>query len=187
MTNVDRASLGTADPLGASLTAAAAPLVVAGLAFALWLISDRLGGIGPLDRATFGWSVVVPIWILAPLTAAWGWRGQSGRREVIAATLTGMAVGLATAGLFWQGVAFPACEFGAIRQPVDFLLPALSLGFIVGGGFGLSGIVASGQVRSGLPRRAMLGGLGVQAGASLIAITFAALTLTGPGCQRPPI
>jgi hypothetical protein len=168
------------------LVAAAAPLVVAGLAFGLWLISDRLGGIGPLDRATFGWSVVVPIWVLAPL-AALGWRRQSGRADIIAATLSGPVVGLATAGLFWQGVAFPACEYGAVRLPVDWLLPAVGLGLIVGGGFGLAGLVASRQVRTGLRRRAILYGGGVQVGTLLVAIVFAAVALTGSGCQRPPI
>lgn len=186
MANVDRTSLRTVDTSGDAVVAAAAPLVVAGLAFALWLISDRLGGIGPLDRATFGWSVVVPIWMLAPLATA-GWRRQSGRREVITATVTGLVVGLATAGLFWQGVAFPACEYGAVRLPVDRLLPAVGLGLIVGGGFGIAGLVACRQVRTGLRRRAILYGVGVQVGTLLVALLFAAVALTGPGCQRPPV
>ncbi|MBA2373099.1 MAG: hypothetical protein H0V74_02700, partial [Chloroflexi bacterium] len=38
----------------------AVPLALVALAYALWWLSDRLGYIGPLDRAAFGWAVVIP-------------------------------------------------------------------------------------------------------------------------------
>lgn len=36
-------------------------------------ISERLFYIGPLDRATFGWVVVIPVWISAPIVAGFAW------------------------------------------------------------------------------------------------------------------
>jgi hypothetical protein len=55
------------------LVAAAAPLAIVALAYALWWISDRLLDIGPLDRAAFGWAVVIPIWLAAPIVAGFIW------------------------------------------------------------------------------------------------------------------
>jgi hypothetical protein len=49
-----------------------APLVVVDVAYLLWAVSDRLLYVGPLDRATFGWLVVVPVWLAAPIAAAIG-------------------------------------------------------------------------------------------------------------------
>ena len=45
------------------------PLAVAGIAYLLWWISDRLLYVGPLDRAALGWVVVIPTWIAAPAVA----------------------------------------------------------------------------------------------------------------------
>ncbi len=50
------------------------PLALVGLAYVLWWISDRLLYVGPLDRAAFGWVVVVPVWIAAPVAAGFVWR-----------------------------------------------------------------------------------------------------------------
>ena len=41
----------------------AVPLVLLALVYALWWVSNELLYVGPLDRAAFGWSVVIPLWI----------------------------------------------------------------------------------------------------------------------------
>jgi len=40
------------------------------LALAIWFVSDRFVVIGPFDRATIGWAVVLPLLAIAPGAAA---------------------------------------------------------------------------------------------------------------------
>ena len=79
--------------------AASTPLLVVGLAGTLWFISDRLLYIGPLDRATFGWLVVVPIWAAAPAAAGYAWRRLAVGAQARAAIIGGLLVGGVAAGL----------------------------------------------------------------------------------------
>src|SRR5437773_887043 len=61
---------GSAGPMsGRFFVGVAVPLALVVLAYFLWQVSDRLLYIGPLDRAAFEWSVVIPIWIGAPVAA----------------------------------------------------------------------------------------------------------------------
>lgn len=174
-------------PPDSRVLAVAAPLFVAALAFALWLMSDRLLTVGPLDRATFGWSVVVPIWAAAPLAAAFAWRRLIPRARYLAATTCGLIVGGFTAALLWQAVAFPACQFGPVRDPAGWLLPAAAVGALVGAGFGLAGLVAGAEVRAGRSCRALVLGVATQLGVMFVSIVlFFALSLGG-ACQRPPV
>ena len=117
-----------------------APLGTVGIAYAIWWISDRMVYVGPLDRAAFGWLVVVPVWMLAPIAAAYAWRSLSGRELALAVTLTGLVVGAAAAWLIWAASAFELldCQFGALRGPSDFIPGSLFFGAVVGGG--LAGI-----------------------------------------------
>lgn len=74
-TTKGRATGGTFQRNGAHLAlGVAASLATVALGYALWSVSDRLLYIGPLDRAAFGWAVVVPVWALAPVAAALAWR-----------------------------------------------------------------------------------------------------------------
>lgn len=167
-----------------SLGAVAAPLGVVGLASALWWISDRLLYIGPIDRATFGWLVVVPIWATAPLAAGFAWRRLKPGARTFATTAYGVVVGAVVALLLWQDVAFPDCPTGPARTPAEWSLPAIMLGVVVGGGFGLSGLLASGLVREGHPWRAFAFGAATQVAVVVIAITLASVLLFGV-CARP--
>ena len=72
---------------------AVTPLLVVAVAFVLWWISDRLLYVGPLDRATFGWAVVVPLWAAAPTFAGFSWRRSAAGARTRFATLGGVAVG----------------------------------------------------------------------------------------------
>ena len=166
------------------LGAVAAPLAVVGLASVLWWISDRLLYIGPFDRATFGWLVVVPVWATAPLVAGFAWRRLEPAARTFAATAYGVVVGGVVALLLWQEVAFPACSTGPARTPAEWSLPAITLGVVVGGGFGLSGLLASGLVRQGHPWRALAFGAATQLAIVVIAFTLAFVLLFGV-CDRP--
>jgi hypothetical protein len=164
----------------------AVPLLVAAAAFALWWLSDRLLYIGPLDRATFGWVVVVPVWLAVPLASAAGWRGLDPRARSIVAPAVGVLAGVATALFLWQAVASPNCQYGAIRGPDSWIGPALVIGAVVGGGLAWSSTLASNQLAAGHHVRAVMVGLSTQAAMMFVAIlVFTAFALTTAQCQRP--
>lgn len=169
------------------LLGVAVPLAVASLAYALWALSDRLLYIGPFDRAAFGWLVIVPVWMSAPIAAAYSWRLLPQRATVLAAVVVGSAIGAAAATLFWRAVAYPDCESGAARMPGDWIMPSLTLGSVVGGGVAVSGLLASKIVREGRPWRAVVVGAGTEGAMVAAAILVSGLILMGPGCQRPPV
>lgn len=165
----------------------AVPLALVALAYALWWISDRLLYIGPLDRAAFGWAVVVPVWLAAPVAAGFAWRGLTSWTRNIAALVVGALVAGVAAVLFWQSVAYPNCEYGATHTPAEWILPSLALGAVIGGGLAISGLVTSAVVRQGRPWLAVVVGAGTEFVMVFAAILVAGMVLLGPGCQRPPV
>jgi len=83
-----------------------APLLLV-LAVAVWFVSDRLVVIGPFDRATIAWAVVVPLLALAPGAAALAGSGSTSPGlarllVAVASIVTGIFVvlGLASAITF---------------------------------------------------------------------------------------
>ncbi len=164
----------------------AVPLALVALAYALWWLSDRLLYVGPLDRAAFGWAVVIPVWLASPVATGFAWQGLTSRASSIAAVVVGTIIAAVAAVLFWQSVAYPDCAYGATHAPDDWLLPSLVLGAVIGGGLAISALLASRFVRQGRPWRAVFLGAGAE-----IVMVFAAIlvgmTLLGPGCQRPPV
>ena len=167
--------------------ALAAPFAIAALAYALWWISDRLLYIGPLDRAAFGWVVVIPVWLSTPIVAGFAWRGLTPRGSAFSAVVLGAGVGIVAAVLVWQAVAYPNCEFGANRAPGDWVLPSLFVGAMIGAGLSLSGLLATEFLRAGRPRQAAAVGAGTELALVFVTIFLAATMLvTGGGCQRPP-
>ena len=126
------------------------PLAIAGLAYGLWWLSDRLIQIGPLDRAAFGWSVVIPVWLGGPVAAALIWRPLPRRDTGVAALAYALIISVVSTLLLWQSVAFPDC-FYPIRTAADWVLPALLVGMTVGGGLAGSGLLGTRLLRSGHP------------------------------------
>jgi hypothetical protein len=161
--------------------------VVAAAAYLLWWISDRLGSIGPLDRAAFGWVVVIPTWIAAPVAAGLAWRRLDQRTTLAVAGFVGVVIAAVAAALLWQASAFPACETGAIHTPQEMVLPSVLFGAVVGGGLALSGLVTARFARQGRLITALV--LGAAAEALMVAavILVVGLALVGPGCQRPTV
>ena len=165
----------------------AVPLAIVVLAYALWRISDRLLYIGPLDRAAFGWAVVIPLWVIAPVAAGFCWRGLVRHERLLAAGAVAATIGAAASVLFWQALAYPSCEFGAIRAPGDWVLPSLNLGGVIGGGLAASGLLASRFAQEGHPWRAALLGATTEVIMVFAAILVASAMLIVPSCQRPPV
>ncbi|MGZ6213695.1 MAG: hypothetical protein ACXWMG_01935 [Candidatus Limnocylindria bacterium] len=163
------------------------PLALVGLAYALWWVSDRLVQIGPVDRAAFGWAVVIPVWLAAPAAAAFAWRRLSSEDAVVASVAVAVLIGGAAAIVFWLSVSNPECEFGAIRTPMEWVLPSLVLGAVIGGGVAFSALVASRFGQAARPWWGALLGAGTEAAMLFVAILVAGALLLGPGCQRPPI
>ncbi len=161
------------------------PLVGVGLAYVLWWIGDRLLYVGPLDRAKFGWIVVVPVWSLTPPAAAYVWRALNPRQSAAAAGVVGLILTAAAAFLYWLASAFPDCQFGAVRTPAEWIIPSLMVGVVTGAGFGAVCLGTAAVARRARWWAALLIGAG-----SALAVVFVTLLVAAPfmsgGCQRPP-
>ena len=163
----ESSSAGTVRLVGAI----ALPLALLALAIGLWWISDQLLYIGPLDRAAFGWVVVVPLWLSAPVAAGFAWKPLGGRQSrLAAASLTGI-VGGVTALVFWQWIGTPFdCGFGTVIAPINFVPQTLVVGVVVGGGLALDGLLVRKLARAGVRWWAVVIGLGSE-------LVFLGLTL----------
>jgi hypothetical protein len=164
-----------------------APLATVALAYGLWFVSDRLLYIAPLDRAAFGWAVVVPVWALAPVAAAFAWRRLTPRGITMAAAALGLIVGGLAAGLLWSAFAFPNCQFGAIRSPIELVPPSVIVGLVIGTGLSAAGLLSATLLRGGHPWLASAAGAGSGLALVFVALFAAAVVLLGPSCQRPPL
>jgi hypothetical protein len=187
----DRFNSATAEPRRAAWAgvaiAAAIPLAGVGLAYLLWWISDRLVVIGPLDRATFGWLVVVPVWALTPTLAAYGWRSLEAEETWFAAAAAGFVIAFLAALLFWLAAAFPDCEFGAVRTPAEWIVPSALVGLVIGAGFAAACLVTVAVLRVGRWWSALLVGAGSALAVFFLAIMVVAAFMISGGCQRPPV
>jgi len=167
--------------------AAAAPLGGVALAYLLWWISDRLLYIGPLDRAKFGWVVVVPVWALTPVVAAYVWRSLNSRQTAVVAGTVGLVVALFAMVLFWLAIAFLDCQFGAVRSPAESVLPSVIVGVVIGGGFAAACLGAVAVLRRGRWWSALLVGVASAVAFLFLAVLVAAPFIMGGGCLRPPL
>jgi hypothetical protein len=166
----------------------AGPLGMIGLAYFLWWVSDRLLYVGPLDRAAFGWLVVMPIWWLTPAVSALLWRGLPLGQTTVAATAVGAVLAAATATLTWRAVAsyLGGCQFGPRTPAGELVVPMVILGLAVGAAWAASANVASSLVRSGGLWRGLGAGIGLLVASTFAVIFGAGLTLMVlTGCNRP--
>lgn len=161
------------------------PLLGVALAYGLWWISDRALYIGPMDRAQFGWLVVVPIWSLTPVAAAYAWRTLSPRQSAVAAGVIGLILALGAAVLFWAASAFPSCDFGAVRSPAEWVMPSMTVGLAIGVGFVAACLAATAVAKRADWWAVLLVGAGSAFGLVFVATLVAAPFLMSGGCQRP--
>jgi hypothetical protein len=139
----------------------AGPLAMFALLFVLWLASDRLVQIGPLDRGLFFWVVLLPLWCLSPSLAAllWRWLGPGVDRP--ASITLGLALAIVAAAILWiAGTADQAaCEHGPRTAAEGLIAPMGLLGVLIGSGWALCALVATWLISRGRTGRGI--GLGI--------------------------
>ena len=174
-TSVSRVALGITAPLGVLI-----------LAYALWGYSDRVGYVGPLDKAAFGWAVVVPVWLLAPMAAGWAWRDLSSRATAAARLIVGAILTIVAAVLLWIATTEPGCDIGPRTAAIGWVAPSLITGLVLGTGLVVGGSLARRELRGGHRSAALMLGVAAQAGFAVIAVGVLtwALIVQG-GCERP--
>ena len=164
------------------------PLAGVTIAYALWSISDRLLYIGQLDRAKFGWLVVVPVWSLTPVAAAYVWQALNRRQSGAAAAVVGLTLAVAATALVWLATAFPDCQFGAVRTPADLVLPSVLVGVVIGGGFAGICLASAALLRRGRRWSALFAGAGSAFALVFVAVLVYASVFMPPAvCNRPPL
>lgn len=163
---------------------AVVPVVVVAVAFALAVISDRFLYIGPIDRATFGWLVVIPLWAAAPTFAGFSWRGVASFSRLRLAAFGGLAIAGVAAVLLWQDAITPSTGCAPNHTPLELIPPALAVGGVIGGGFALACWFASVEIAGGRIGRGAIFGAVVQ---MLVIPAASMLFLVGSFalCQRP--
>ena len=105
----------------------------------------------PIDPAVFGWLVIVPTWLSAPIVASYLWRPLSRWQTWSVAAGIGGLVSGGAALLFWQSIGTPFdCGFGTVTPAVDFLPQTIFVGLVVGGGLALSSLLGAQLTRFGV-------------------------------------
>ena len=172
----------TAVRWGLALTA---PLGILALGYGLWAISDRLGYIGPLDKAQFGWLVLIPVGSSAPVAAAFAWQKLTGSAALVVPLLVGISIAVPAAAAFWVAIAHPDCQFGSVMTEADTIRAAVIVGVVAGGGYAIAGVVAVAPLRAGHRWRGALVGLAL--GFAMLWITaFTAFAMAPVGLCQPP-
>jgi hypothetical protein len=164
--------------------AAVVPLLVIAAAVALWWASDRIGQVGPFDKATFGWLFVVPIWAVSPAAAGFAWRGLEASARRRAAVVDGLFVGGIAGLALWLGVVTVDCQLGLARTPLEFMVPTAICGIATGAVFGFGLVAASAQAAAGHALRSVAVGVAVQLLLLAIIPTIAFIGFFGV-CARP--
>jgi hypothetical protein len=169
------------------LLAWAAPVLTVAVAWLAWWVSDRLGGVGPLDKAAFGWLVPIPLLFAAPVVGGLAWRRLDERSGFVAGLLAGGTVAAAVALLFWNAVIQPGCETAPTRTPAEWILPSLLAGALVGGGLLLGGIAATRLFQSGQRLAAVVAAVVLDGAVLAVALVVLGVILSTPGCERPVV
>ena len=168
--------------------AVGAPLALLALVYALWAVLDAAVRIGPFDRATLGWATVMPLWFASPWLGAMVWRRLPSFGDRVAAAFVGLILGAAATWILWSAVVTEstACDFGPRSTGAAFVGPALFLGALVGGGWAISALAASGLVRSGHRWTGLAAGIGLGlAQFGLVAFAAFYILFAYAGCNRP--
>jgi hypothetical protein len=168
-----------------ALVALVVPVAVVAVAYVLWWISDRLVIVGPLDRAQFGWLIVIPLFAAAPVVGAFLWAGLDSRSTITVAVGAACVVGVAGAWLFWRSVADPGCGTGNRFTPDYWIVPSLILGALFGASLGVSGMVGARFVRAGRPLVAVAAAVGTELLLWFVMLVFITPFLVSGACERP--
>jgi hypothetical protein len=150
-----------------------------------WAISDRLLWIGPLDRAAFGWLVVIPLLVLTTPVAADSWDGLDRRGRKAAGLALGASVAAVVATMLAGDRIAVDCQFGpALVGPVEVVVRSLVAG-AVSGGAQVAAVLITQQVR---PRKSFQRwAAGTLLGAAAWTATLFSIMVATPFamCPRP--
>lgn len=155
-------------------------LLVLGLL--LLKVSDILLMIGPLDRAAFGWSVPIPMIVLAPgaVGAAAHWSGPAPARRT--ATITGALLGIAV-GVAWFA---STTQVGCNQHPDTAAALAASLPVPLVLGLGWAGAGRFSIRFAERPIVAIVAGVAAAIVAALLALLTVAAIFPGLSCAYVP-
>jgi hypothetical protein len=165
------------------------PAAVATMASVLWWISDALLIIGPLDRAQFGWAVVIPVWLATPVVAAFLWRRLTPAHATQAAIGLNLLIAAIAAWLLWRSTVDTGqgCQFGSAFSPETRAVQSIWIGILIGLDPALAGLVARRFAVRGAFWRTIGAAVGVGFALFWVAVLLgAAIGNSGVGCNRPP-
>jgi hypothetical protein len=158
-----------------------APVIVAS-ALILLALSTALIYVGPVDRATFGWLVPIPMLLLAPGAAGIAARWSGERTAVVAIAVVAVALGLVLTGTLVATVDRLGCE------PVDDKLRILGYvapsGLVFGAGFAAAALLALRLRRQ--PIVAVVVAIATTLGAWLLTVLVGGLIFQGVSCAYVP-
>jgi hypothetical protein len=165
-----------------SLALLAGPVLFA-IGVVLGFASNALIWVGPIDRATFGWAIVVPMCLVAPVVS-----GLASRRAGDGPALLAALVAAALIGLFFAGsLAASVTQLGCDPNPDH----ALVLGHAVPVGLGVGvAYVGSAWVVVRLRDRLALAigaGLGAAVVGGVVSLFIFATQFAASSCAPPPI
>jgi hypothetical protein len=169
-----------------SLVAVAGPLMVVAVSYGLWFVSDRLLYVGPFDRATFGWAVVMPIWFLSPAVAALLWRRLPDSGARTSAIIAAVVISAVAAWLLWIAFDPQACETGPRTSAAGLTLPSIFVGSVIGIGWAVCGLMGRAVARSGRPWQGALTSVALAVGHLILVLgAFTFVVIGHGGCNRP--
>lgn len=150
------------------LSVGSTSLVLLAVAGAVWLVSDNLVRIGPLDRALIGWLIVVPLILLAPGVAAFGKPAESVISVVAVGSLVVVALSLSISQIGCSPASLPTVVLHALPVGV-----AASMGFVAAtlAARHAASLASAGRVWIGL----FTGALVAFGGGALVLLLFAAV------------
>jgi hypothetical protein len=156
--------------------------VLLAVAYGVFVIGDSIGP-DSLDRGTFTYFVVVPLWLSAPVITGALWRrpgAVSNENAIVAA----VAISLVASVAIWRFVAMPDdCTNGPRPGAEALILPAVAVGIVLGALIARSAVVARTSFRRGISATAVLVAYGASAAASVVTIVAAVFLLGGAHCN----
>jgi hypothetical protein len=162
------------------------PLIMLGAAMMTGLAVNYAGQLGPLNRATISWIVVVPLIVLTPVVAGFLWRSMT-RRAMLATALVVAAIAVVTVAAFaWLSIATTECSTARIISNAAAVIPALFIGLGCGVPIVTAGYIVARTSGRAQPMRVVAAGIGGGIVAGLVSLGIAALVLlTLQMCARP--
>lgn len=170
---------------GRFVVAVALPVAAIGLTAVPLIFSAELPSLGPLDKTGMAWVLGASIWSVAAIANLILWSRLPSRRALGAVAATAMVLGLITAMPFWVLTTSTACAYGLTREPIGWVLPALVLGFIVGGSAVVSPLAGLAEARRGRVRSAvtLVGSLSIAV--FVVGLLVAGVLVSAPICKGP--